>query len=561
MALRFCGLSVVLLGAWIYLWTKKNKLKVKIHRVHGLWFIYVLFSALSIINAYNVVDSIFELSKIILVGTLILFFQVVFQGKEVPLKKISRIITVAAFFQCCVGYAQKFNILDVYGATSGHLGTMTHPNQYSIHLMMMFPFVVMNILFSKGKEKVASATILSLMSIMLILTKTRSVWVGMVIIMIFAVVLVASSPVLKSTYRTLIKKNMAIILSWLIVTTALGVVCIMSDYKEISEHVFDLVEAKSSGRGMLWNYTIGMVNDHPIIGVGIGNWKLNIPVHGTVFFQRPHNDFLWIVSESGIVALVSYVLFLGFILRNVFKGIKESQKEEQLFLFGVFLMLAGFCVVSLFTFPKERVMHLIYFSLGCGAALNGMSKQRNIKGILLPSISIKIIVVMIVLISWFGYKRLVGERNLNRILSQLTQVENCKKYESIDQDYYSIDQTSTPINFHKGICYLKQQNYTAANSFFLKAFNLYPMHKGNLVNIASTYGALKEYDQAKKYYLKALSWYPNDTELLINLAVIWYYKKNKGEVRKIIEGINERTLENRDDLKSRVVFLKSYYVD
>ncbi len=80
--------------------------------------------------------------------------------------------------------------------------------------------------------------------------------------------------------------------------------------------------------------------------------------------QRPHNDFIWVCSETGVLGLFGYLLFWGIIifysLRIIFSAVDIQKKLFTiLMLFGII----GFAVISCFSFPKERIFHNIFFMM------------------------------------------------------------------------------------------------------------------------------------------------------------------------------------------------------
>jgi hypothetical protein len=74
-------------------------------------------------------------------------------------------------------------------------------------------------------------------------------------------------------------------------------------------------DVNTSERLKMWKKTLSMIKDHPLTGVGSGNWKVVIPSYGlanTVFAKgyfapdRVHNTYLQITSETGIPGAIFY---------------------------------------------------------------------------------------------------------------------------------------------------------------------------------------------------------------------------------------------------------------
>jgi O-antigen ligase len=56
-----------------------------------------------------------------------------------------------------------------------------------------------------------------------------------------------------------------------------------------------------------------MVQDHPLLGVGLGNFReVSRQIYHDKFFRPPHNSFLWAAAEGGIIVFAGYMALLAF---------------------------------------------------------------------------------------------------------------------------------------------------------------------------------------------------------------------------------------------------------
>jgi O-antigen ligase len=56
-----------------------------------------------------------------------------------------------------------------------------------------------------------------------------------------------------------------------------------------------------------------MVQDHPLLGVGLGNFReVSRQVYNDKFFKPTHNSYLWAAAEGGLVVLAGYIGLLAF---------------------------------------------------------------------------------------------------------------------------------------------------------------------------------------------------------------------------------------------------------
>jgi O-antigen ligase len=61
------------------------------------------------------------------------------------------------------------------------------------------------------------------------------------------------------------------------------------------------------------NTGMEMLQDHPLLGVGLGNFReVSRQIYHDKFFRPPHNSFLWAAAEGGIVVFAGYMALLAF---------------------------------------------------------------------------------------------------------------------------------------------------------------------------------------------------------------------------------------------------------
>jgi len=198
-----------------------------------------------------------------------------------------------------------------------------------------------------------------------------------------------------------------------------------------------------------------MIQDKPIIGVGAGNWKVEAWDYGLYkdnigesFAQRPHNDFLWICSEGGIVAMISYLLLFLIILRESYLRYNNSEGKERLLYSLLFSVTVGYAIISFFDFPMERVPHNILFMIIAAVVLSKGIRSTK-KKIEIP----KYIIVASFLISTytitFSYNRYEKEihvRNAIQFWKEGSHDFLIKAItEAYDPEYCEMDNTGTPL--------------------------------------------------------------------------------------------------------------------
>lgn len=154
-----------------------------------------------------------------------------------------------------------------------------------------------------------------------------------------------------------------------------------------------------SGRIDLWTIAARMVEDHPVLGVGVGNFQIASP-H---FLLRPgttqradlilssapkvaHNTYLGIAAELGIPGLL---LFLTIVLISLVCGLRAARIWAALgdgtmeaLARGVFLGLFGMLIADIFI--SEMYSKVLWTLLALGPALLAVARREAAEAELEP---------------------------------------------------------------------------------------------------------------------------------------------------------------------------------
>ncbi len=128
------------------------------------------------------------------------------------------------------------------------------------------------------------------------------------------------------------------------------------------------------GRLDLWSHTLRIGLDHPLLGVGLGNWEFVYPdyawgdqVNVNASPRRPHNDLLWILSETGAIGLAAYLGFLLIAFRSGLRALHDP--EHRLLAVAGLVVLLAQLGDGVFNFPRERVSPAFLFWSSVGILL------------------------------------------------------------------------------------------------------------------------------------------------------------------------------------------------
>ncbi|MDH4180213.1 MAG: O-antigen ligase family protein [Armatimonadota bacterium] len=105
----------------------------------------------------------------------------------------------------------------------------------------------------------------------------------------------------------------------------------------------------------LYSVGMGMIADHPVLGVGTGNWMRNYQRYATAdtfkeTTYHPHNTYLQILAENGLLGMAVYLLLLSFTTYQFVLALRRTPDRDGrlpiLAAMGAFLAFAAFATTS-----------------------------------------------------------------------------------------------------------------------------------------------------------------------------------------------------------------------
>lgn len=128
-------------------------------------------------------------------------------------------------------------------------------------------------------------------------------------------------------------------------------------------------DGSNLGRFEVWTSSINMFKDHPVTGVGIGQWRTKyeesyrLPSENQHLYHA-HNNFIQLLSEVGILGLLGVLIFYGYMVIDNAK-IWYRRRDP----YSLCAMIAVFSYVFVFgqieyTLDNSSGIRLMYFILG-----------------------------------------------------------------------------------------------------------------------------------------------------------------------------------------------------
>lgn len=512
-----------------------------------LYFGYFLFALLSLTQATNAAEGVYEVLKIF-VSLVFLFVCVILFSRHPDYKFIFiKCITLTAFLLTLIGLYHYFTI--AYGKSGIDIlvsvrGTIGHKNLLSSAILLTFPFCLYCFFSFHIFWRIFSGLTAAMSLTLILLLQARAVWLAGVLscACVFVLVLFLRKEFAFSKKYTL-RFLAPLILILVICAGSAWYFASKSDALEYLTQRTNPSTLFSKGTGfermLIWKKSFLGIRDRPLLGHGAGNWRITLPSYGLqnltqrsfkyVYFQRPHNDFIWVLYETGIFGFLFYVSIFAVAFIYLIKTLRShSQLSCRYFALCLFSALIAYIVVASFSFPKERIFHsiMLLFILAIIITLYNESRpsRPHLVGPAFTAVSILSLVPLIMAIL-IGYCRFRSEILTKQAYEARNRYDYPQVIDKIDKAYSpfaALDPVSAPLQWYKGEAHYLMGNYREALVDYKMAYEAHPYHIHVLNNLATCYEELQDHDRAIFYYQKALSIFPEFEETLINLGATYY---------------------------------------
>jgi O-antigen ligase len=214
------------------------------------------------------------------------------------------------------------------------------PHMFSFYLGLVMPLAFGLIIENKRKIKKWLAVLaFGVIFLADILSFSRGGYLGLFAGLIF--VLLASWQRINKKYKVAIS---------VFLCASVLVMLVPSPVSQRFVSSFDFKEGSNLGRIAMWQKATSVIADHPFLGVGIGNYPLE--VSPTATYRDPiyaHNTYLDIAVETGIL---NALFFIGLLFITVLNFWKKSRQENIFF----------FAVISLVIFSAHSLVETAIYS-------------------------------------------------------------------------------------------------------------------------------------------------------------------------------------------------------
>jgi O-antigen ligase len=141
-------------------------------------------------------------------------------------------------------------------------------------------------------------------------------------------------------------------------------------------------EDPTTGRAHFWRAALRIIQDHPVLGTGLGSFGSIYPRYdtgpGVYRLEQAHNDYLQIFSDAGVVGGALGLLFVGALCWMALRRMQSPDRFRRGVALGALGGCAGALVHSFFDFTLHTTANaLLFLLLAALATANGRVEERG----------------------------------------------------------------------------------------------------------------------------------------------------------------------------------------
>jgi O-antigen ligase len=526
-------LLIVLLFVLI---AKKDSRRFLFDRTTGFFFGFILLGIVSFSEATIVANSHALLSKYITFFVFFITLSGLLYNDFFPLEKlktaviffgiISITIALLAILNKTISGQNLFRQIDMIS------GTFANKNLLSSLLFCCLPFYFVGLTLSK-KFKTIGITAIAMTIFILIVLRTRTTLIALAIFLLLVLI-----------YRFKKYFSGRLLLRFFVAGLLIGTATLIlglfflkdsfhSSPQITIQYFYRLLDTETLvTRTQFWENSVSMVRDNFFGGVGLGNWIVEFPGYGLnhisnpeitkgrMLVGNPHNDFLQVFCETGIIGFLCYAgIFISILFQTfwLMKNAKTPAKKNMFFYFFSFIL--GYIFIAFFDFPLDRMEHQIVLMTVFAIVNASYWKAKRKEGLKSSKAFFWIVALVFVL-----YSSIVA---LNRITGEKQHAENY---------FYTVDTKGFPMDWHEGTALFRQKKYEKSVSYFENAYHQNPYNINIINDLASNLILIGRYDEGITMYKKALALSKDFEDARINLAAVYF---NNAEYENAFQTIDK----------------------
>jgi len=359
---QYLYLSILNLIAAIYILFSSEKIIFKYASyVVGSLFGLVIWSFLSLTHATNKAEVLIETSRVIIFLFAFVNLYVLINRNQSLLKYVPFLISFILLVEVSMVY-ERFIERFTYGSYSRDMGLRAFSGNINItafSILLKLPFLL-NAISRTKLNIILSFFFLTSYIFCLFLLGSRGANLMTAIVLVITFVLTF---IFKEGFAIKKKYFICSLLSLVVAGTINSQLFKNNNSLNVIERSTSLNTSSTQQRLRFYDSALQSIQKNPILGVGIGNWKLHATEYDKPFMVdysvpfHAHNDFLEVFAELGILGFLLYFGIYLWLFYLIFKAVKSrefnSDNHSDLIIL-CFISLIIYLADSFLNFPFTR---------------------------------------------------------------------------------------------------------------------------------------------------------------------------------------------------------------
>ena len=468
--------AVNILACIYFLFFNNSSAQVGLSKLSKSIFIYVylfyfLWSGLSYFYAINPTETLLNLPRLGNTFFAVFFCFLLLNNLENKVILISRIFIGFLFFELLSFYSDFFTQLEIKDFNAINLkGVAGNKNITAASIAFKVPFVLYSIVtVRKGFLKIILSLILLVSLFAISVLEARAAILSSFIVFIIFLSYSLYNLVINRSYLARGLPNFLLTIVPYVAAILLNLAFTSSQNKgDIGSQLGDIefTEQSSNGRFQYWSDAYEHIQDHPIIGAGLGNWKIASISYGkehVIGYTVPyhaHNDFIHIFAEVGVFGGIAYLSLFALLTFFLFRLLYVQRKEDGNTDFSLFLLVLPFIIYGIdagLNFPIARPLMqsslALYMGLLLSIYLNRFTPKKT-KPIapLYTKIILGLSLILLIpgiIIHILSYQSLTQQGRLLYEFNNGTYNLTLAELDQIEDDFPNLTETAMPIKAMK----------------------------------------------------------------------------------------------------------------
>lgn len=280
-----------------------------------------------------------------------------------------RILTISIG---CISLSSLFAIYQGLDGNTRANGFFGYPMTLAGYLCLFIPILFILFLERKRNDiwKWLIGISLSICCIALLFNGTRGAWLA-----------IAAVIGLLLIYYLVKRKVLATVILCLLIGVGAG----LSQYEPFMQRIETITNNKyqsNSERILIWQSAFHMFEDHPVLGVGLGQYKDNYqkkyisPKAKEPYLSHAHSNFMQMLAESGIIGFAGFMTLITCFIGYSFLRFWKDKNPYALMMSAsvLALVLQGF---TEYNFGNSAVMKCFWLLQGCLLVLSKTWKDNK----------------------------------------------------------------------------------------------------------------------------------------------------------------------------------------